>query len=812
MIDLFSRGKQSSGLFGSDSKKAYPALILDKTVVFPSEKVPLIVENEIMIKAVNFAAENNSPLVLIFQKDSQKGKIGVLSNVVSQGYIASNLLGVVMEGLKRVEVEDGFEKDGIKMVEVTELEKDEEEDTTGPKEKPTELEALSRSAFDQFTKLIQMHGAVPQAIIEESQKEYIPPAKVADLISSALRLDFPEKLELLQEMDVKKRLQVLNNKLAKELSIVQAERKIQESLEHDVEKEQREFFLRERLKAIEKELGIFETQKEFEDLEKKLLQAGLPEEAKKRVLGELNRLKRMPEMSAEAPYLRTYLEWVSNLPWGKKDETKVDLKRAKEVLDRDHYGLEKVKERILEYLAIQQLTKGAGRGNILVFVGPPGTGKTSVGQSIARALGRKFVRISLGGIRDEAEIRGHRRTYVGALPGRIIQGIRTAGSKNPVFMMDEIDKVGRDFIAGDPQAALLEVLDPAQNNSFADHYIEIPFDLSDVFFITTANILDPIPPALRDRMEVIEFSGYTEDEKFHIAKLFLLPRVFSESGLDKGKLMIEDRAIRKIITRYTREAGVRELERKLSEAARKVARQVAEGRIKKPLTITEDLVTDYLGPEEYEVTLAQQEDEVGVATGLAWTEAGGDIIFIEARLTPGKGNLTLTGSLGQVMQESAKAALSYIRSRATQLKFDPDFYYKSDIHIHVPSGAIPKDGPSAGVAIAVALASMLSSRKVKKDAALTGEITINGKVLKVGGIKEKVLAAHRAGVKTIILPKGNEKNLIDVPEEIKKELKFKFMEHADEILDYILIPKEKTAKKYHPKTHDGQGFLAGQQL
>ncbi|MBI2314983.1 endopeptidase La [Candidatus Daviesbacteria bacterium] len=456
-------------------------------------------------------------------------------------------------------------------------------------------------------------------------------------------------------------------------------------------------------------------------------------------------------------------------------------------LNEDHYGLEKVKERILEFLAIQKLTEGKGKSNILCFVGPPGTGKTSVGQSIAKALGRKFIRISLGGIRDEAEIRGHRRTYVGALPGRIIQGIRTVGVKNPVFMMDEIDKVGRDFIAGDPQATLLEVLDPSQNNSFTDHYIEIPFDLSEVFFITTANVLDPIPPALKDRMEIIEFSGYTEDEKFHIAKLFLLPRVLSSSGLDGNKLKVADKAIKKIITLYTKEAGVRDLERKLSEIARKVARQVAEGQIKQLLKISEKNLSGYLGPEEYELTLAQQKDEIGVSTGLAWTEAGGDIIFIEARLTPGQGNLSLTGQLGQVMQESAKAALSYVRSKARKLKFDPQFYYKSDIHIHVPSGAIPKDGPSAGVAIAASLASMLTSKAVKKEVALTGEITINGKVLKVGGIKEKILAAHRAGVKTIILPKENKKNLIDVPEEIKKQLKFKFVDHADQIFDDVLV-------------------------
>lgn len=768
----------------SNAKKTYPALILDKTVVFPGEKVPLIIENEEMIKVVNFALKNESPLVLLFQKDNRKGKIGVLSQIASQGYIATNLLGAVMEGIKRVKVENDFDEASIKMAEVIELEEGLSQEGA-PKEKDTQTEALSRSAFDQFTKLIQLHGAVPLTIIEEAQKEYILPARVADLISSALRLDFAEKLELLQEVDVKKRLEALNNKLAKELSIVRVERKIQENLEHDVEKAQKEFFLKERLKAIEKELGIFEAQKEFSDLEKKLLSAGLPHDVQKRVLGELSKLRKMPEMSAEAPYLRTYLEWVSELPWSKEDETRVDLKKAKAVLNKDHYGLQKVKERILEYLAIVQLAK-KGTSNILCFVGPPGTGKTSVGQSIARSLGRKFVRISLGGIRDEAEIRGHRRTYVGALPGRIIQGMKTAGTKNPVFMMDEIDKVGRDFIAGDPQAALLEVLDPAQNNNFSDHYIEIPFDLSDVFFITTANILDPIPPALRDRMEIIEFSGYTEQEKFHIAKLFLLPQIFSSSGLKEDKMVIEDQAIRKIITRYTREAGVRELGRKLAEVARKIALKVAEKQVKGKVVITAESVINYLGPEEYEVTVTQQEDEVGVATGLAWTESGGDIIFIEARLSPGKGNLTLTGSLGQVMQESAKAALTYVRSQPAKFKFNPDSYYKSDIHIHVPSGAIPKDGPSAGIAIAAALASMFSRRRIRKDVALTGEVTINGKVLKVGGIKEKVLAAHRAGVKTVILPKDNEKNLIDVPEEIKKELEFKFAEHIDEVLDNVL--------------------------
>lgn len=768
----------------NEAQKTYPVLVLDKTVIFPGEKVPLVLEDPEMIKAVNFALEKNIPLVIAFQKNFKREEIGVLSKIISQGYIAQNLVGALLEGLERVKLEGSFTKEDIKMVEVIKIP---EKSASSADGYSTELEALSRSAFDQFTKLVSLQGSVPTAILEEAQKEYFSPPKVADLVSSALRLDFPDKLKLLNEVDIKKRLQVLNNKLAKELKIVQTEKKIQEHLEQDIEKSQKEFFLKERMKAIEKELGVSEQQKEFDDLEKKILQAGLPQDAQKKILGELGRLRKMPEMSAEGPYLRTYLQWVSDLPWNKKDEVKVDLKKAKKVLDQDHYGLKKVKERILEYLAIQQLTEGKSGSNILCFVGPPGTGKTSVGESIAKASNRKFVRISLGGIRDEAEIRGHRRTYVGSMPGRIIQGLRNAGSKNPVFMMDEIDKVGRDAIAGDPQAALLEVLDPAQNNSFSDHYIEIPFDLSKVFFITTANILDPIPPALKDRMEVIEFTGYTEEEKLHIAKLFLLPRVLSASGLNSNQLTIEDKTIEKIITLYTHEAGVRSLERKFAEIARKIARQVAEGQLKKRLTITPKLLTTYLGPEEYEVTLAQQKDETGVATGLAWTEAGGDVIFIEARQAVGKGNLTLTGQLGQIMQESAKAALSYIRLKAKRLNFDPNFYYKSDIHIHVPSGAIPKDGPSAGIAIAVALASMVSGKKIKKDVALTGEITINGKVLQVGGIKEKVLAAHRSGVKTIILPKENEKNLIDVPKEVQKELEFKFVEHADKVLDYALI-------------------------
>ena len=762
----------------SNKQNIYPSITLRKAVVFPGEKVPLVLEGTKTAKAIKSAVDSNRLIALVFKKDHEESQIGVVAKILQHWYLTPSIVGLTIEGLKRVKIARRFSESGVEKVEAVELIPKIQKETA-------ELEALSRHSFDQFKKLIELEGTIPLMIAGELQKDRLSFERTSDVIASALSLEFEEKLELFETFDVKKRLEIINIKLAKEIQIAETERKIKSEVEKKVSKTQKEFILREQLKAIEKELGIFEEQKEYSELEQKIKRAMLPKPVEKNALKELYRLRRMPPASAEAPYIRAYLDWIVELPWSKKSKTKINLKKARTILDEDHYGLEKAKERVLEYLAVQKLTKGKGRGSILCFVGPPGTGKTSVGKSIARALGRNFVRISLGGIRDEAEIRGHRRTYVGALPGRIIQAMKTAGAKNPVFMMDEIDKVGADF-RGDPSAALLEVLDPEQNNSFSDHYLEMPFDLSKVFFITTANILDPIPPALRDRMEVIEFPGYTDEEKFHIAKKFLFSRVFSSHGLDKKKLWIEENTTRKIISKYTREAGVRNLERKIAQIARKVAKKIAENGGKEKVIINESNLSDYLGPEEFKITMREAKDEIGISTGMAWTAAGGEIIFIEAALVPGKGVLTLTGQLGETMQESAKAALSYIRSRSKELGFNSKFFQNSDIHIHVPSGAIPKDGPSAGIAIAAALVSVLTKRKVRKEAALTGEITLSGKVLEVGGIKEKVLAAHRAGVEVVVLPKDNEKNLVDVPEEIKKKLKFKFVSHMDDVLKTAL--------------------------
>jgi len=547
---------------------------------------------------------------------------------------------------------------------------------------------------------------------------------------------------------------------------------------------QKEMVLREQLKTIQKELGIDDEQGEVEEFRRKIKIAKMPSETEEKIMKELNRFAKLSQYNPEASYLRTYLEWIADLPWNKKSKEEVDLKKAEKILNADHYGLSTVKERIIEYLAVNKLV-GKIKGPILCFIGPSGTGKTSIGRSIARALSRKFVKVSLGGIRDEAEIRGHRRTYVGALPGRIIQGINNAKTRNPVFMLDEIDKIGVDF-RGDPSAALLEALDPEQNKDFSDHYLEVPFDLSDVFFITTGNVFDTIPPALLDRMEIIRFTGYTEEEKLKIARIHLLPKLFKNHGLDRQRVSLTEDVIRKIIRNYTHEAGVRELERELASILRKVAKKVVDGK-KGKINLEEKDVHEYLGPEKYIPWAKESKNEIGVATGLAWTQSGGEILAIESTAMPGKGKLILTGQLGEVMKESAQAALSYIRSQARKLAIADKFFSNHDFHIHIPEGAVPKDGPSAGVALATSLISTITKKPVSKDVGMTGEITLRGKVLEIGGVKEKVLAAHRAGLKKIILPENNKKNLLkDVPDEIRKDMKFVYVKSLDGVLKEAL--------------------------
>ena len=613
------------------------------------------------------------------------------------------------------------------------------------------------------------------------------PWKLADFIVLNMELKIDERQRILEADEITEKLEGIASALGRQIRVLKIAKKLQNETGKEMDKMQREMFLREQLRSIEKELGTLsgEGKTEFEELRAKLEKAGMTEETKEQALKELNRYERMPSFSPEASYLRTYLDWLTMLPWNKKSEHTLDLKEATNILNQDHAGLEKVKERVLEYLAVQKLV-GKIKGPIICFVGPPGTGKTSIGKSIARSLGRTFYRMSLGGIRDEAEIRGHRRTYVGALPGRIIQGINSVKTKNPVFMLDEIDKVGTDF-RGDPSSALLEALDPEQNGNFSDHYLELPFDLSDVMFITTANILDTIPPALRDRMEVIEFPGYTEEEKFTIAKDFLIPKQLKEHGLDDTHdyLGFTDLAIRAMIRDYTKEAGVRELERSIASVCRKVAKRIEEGEKKKYTVNAPDLGL-YLGPAKFKLTLAEKQDEVGVATGLAWTEAGGDILLIEATKMPGKGDLSLTGQLGKVMQESAQAALSYIRTNAKKLNIKDDFQ-KINLHVHVPAGAIPKDGPSAGISMATSLVSALTGHKIKRTVAMTGEITLRGKVLGIGGVKEKVLAAHRSGVKLIILPKENEKDMEEIPKPVRDAIKFVFVEDIKDVLKIALV-------------------------
>ncbi len=768
-----------------------PLLPVRDIVVFPFMIVPLFVGRERSINAVDMALTRDRFLFLAAQKDISKeepeiadihsfGTVGMIMRMLK---LPDGRVKILVQGLTRARLRRFIQEQPAYTVSVEKVDEVDHPTLT------VETEALMRNVKDQLERLTSLGRMIsPEVmmIIEHLQE----PGRVADLVASNLNLKVSDAQIVLETVDPLRRLEIVNDYLVKELQVAQMQVKIQSQAKDEMDKSQREYYLREQLRAIKTELGEMEEgAEEIEELKERIRKAKMPPEAEKEALKQSDRLDMMHPDAAEATIIRTYLDWLVELPWSKSTKDTLDIKKAKEVLDADHYNLEKVKERILEYLAVRKLQKKI-KGPILCFVGPPGVGKTSLGRSIARAMGRKFVRISLGGIRDEAEIRGHRRTYVGALPGRIIQGLKQAGSNNPVFMMDEIDKIGADF-RGDPSAALLEVLDPEQNKAFSDHFLNLPFDLSKIMFITTANLLDPIPGALKDRMEVIDIQGYTLEEKIEITKKYIIPRQMSEHGLNEKFISITDGAIKKVISEYTREAGLRNLERNIASLCRKVARKVAEGK-KTTTVIAPGAVNEYLGIPKFLPEAEQEEDEIGVATGLAWTPVGGEILYIEATILKGRGQLILTGSLGDVMKESAQAALSYARSREKVLGIAEDFYKKVDIHVHVPAGAIPKDGPSAGIAMATAIISALTKIPISKDVAMTGEITLRGRVLPIGGVKEKALAALRAGIKTVIIPERNKKDLEDIPKNIKKKMDFMLVKHMDDVLDVAL--KKKVAK------------------
>jgi len=762
-----------------------PVLPVRGLVLFPQVVLPIAVNDERDLRLVNDVVVGNRLMAVVSVKNEKAQNpgpdavypVGCAVSVLKMMKFPDDTTRILLQGLARVRLDNFTTVTPYLKAQVTRLESVLVDNI--------ETRALARSVVEQFGKLVDLSPHLPDelklAILNIDDL-----SRLADVASTMLNLTVPQRQENLETLDVAERLRKVNAHLSRELQTAELSTKIASQVKTEFDKDQREFILRRQLKAIQEELGeTDEGAAEWTELRNRIKKLKLPEEAKKEAERELDRLKKMPPQASEYHVARTYLDWIISLPWHKFTTDRLDIARAEKVLNDDHYDLDKVKQRILEYLAVRKLKKDT-HGPILCFVGPPGTGKTSLGRSIARALGRKFVRISLGGVRDEAEIRGHRRTYVGALPGRIIQGLRKAESNNPVFMLDEIDKLGADF-RGDPSAALLEVLDPEQNFSFSDHYLDVPFDLSRVMFITTANVLDTVPPALRDRMEVLELPGYTLEEKISIANRYLIPRQLEQNGLKPGRLQFSDAIIASLITNYTREAGLRNLEREIASLCRKQAAVLARGKSGKApkRVLTGKDIATWLGPPKHIPEVAERTAEAGVATGLAWTADGGDILFIECTRYPGNGKLVLTGQLGDVMKESAQAALSYIHARAAKLRIPERDFNRSDVHVHVPAGAIPKDGPSAGVTLAMSMISLFTGRPVKPDVAMTGEITLRGRILPVGGIKEKVLAAHRAGIHTILLPKRNEKDLADVPEAARKGMKFTFVETVDEMLPVV---------------------------
>ena len=779
----------------------YPLLPLRDVVVFPHMVVPLFVGREKSIQALEAAMEGSKEILLVAQRDASTDEpgpadvfeMGTLATVLQMLRLPDGTVKVLVEGNARATITDITEGEylsgGATLM-----------DEEGLPER--EQDVLIKTLMDEFEKYVKLSKKVPSEVsnaltgIEELER-------LADTMAAHLEMRIPEKQELLEALDVRKRVDLLLGKLDGEIDLIEVEKRIRGRVKKQMERSQREYYLNEQMKAIQKEMGqLGEGNNDFEELEQKLEEAGLPEEARKKTEAELNKLKMMSPMSAEATVVRGYIDWMLAVPWKKRSRVRHDIERAREILDRDHYGLDEVKKRILEYLAVQSRVKKV-KGPVLCLVGPPGVGKTSLGQSIARATNRKYTRMALGGVRDEAEIRGHRKTYIGALPGKLLQKLSKVGVKNPLFLFDEIDKMGMDH-RGDPASALLEVLDPEQNHTFNDHYLEVDYDLSDVMFVCTSNSMD-IPPALLDRMEIIRIPGYTEDEKVNIALRYLLPKQIKANGLRKDELVIPEETLRDLIRYYTREAGVRGLEREIAKICRKVVREHVEANNKASVTLQPDMLEDYSGVKKFKYGLAEEKNQIGQVTGLAWTQVGGELLTIECALTSGKGRVVKTGSLGDVMQESIQTALTVVRSRAPGLGVADDFHEKHDLHVHVPEGATPKDGPSAGIGMCTALVSSLTKIPVRADVAMTGEITLRGRVLAIGGLKEKLLAAHRGGIKTVLIPDENVRDLKEIPDNIKESLEIRPVKWIDEVLDIALAyPPEPRAESESSGTGSGK--------
>ena len=779
-----------------------PLVALRDTVIFPEMIVPLQVGRDRSVKALDRAVRSSQPVALVTQRSSEQEEItsvdelypvGTLAKIAQVIRLQDGTIRAIVQGQRRIRLLDLVQTEPHLEARVEVI-----EDVS---EKTLEVEALMASIHAQIEQYVNSGAPVPPEVAVAA-RNISDGGLLADMTAYSPDMTTEQRQELLETVDIADRLRLASQFLAKQIEVLELKGRIQSEVKSEMDKTQREYILREQMKAIQKELGEDDPAvAEASELRERVEQSAMPEEVKERALKEVDRLSRIPSASPEQGVIRTYVDWLVSLPWGIETDDNLDLEDAEKILDEDHWGLEKPKERIVEYMAVRKLADKI-RSPILLFVGPPGVGKTSLGKSIARAMGRKFVRMSLGGIHDEAEIRGHRRTYIGALPGRVIQNIKTAGSANPVFMLDEIDKVGMDF-RGDPSSALLEVLDPEQNNTFADNYLEVPFDLSKVLFIATANMVDTIPPALRDRMEVIQLPGYTQLERVRIAERFLVPKQLENHGLTEGNLKFEEGALVRLIQAFTHEAGVRNLEREIANVARKVARRVASDAKTKVIVKPEDL-EEYLGPGRFEYGELEAEDQIGMVTGLVVSDAGGDIVQVEATRMDGKDDFLLTGQLGDVMKESARAGMSYIRARTKELGIDPHAFEKSTVHIHVPAGATPKDGPSAGVTMATAMASLLTSKPVRRDLAMTGEITLRGRVLPIGGLKSKLLAAHLAGVKTVLIPKRNEKDLVDVPDEVRQQLRIVPVENMDQVLAEALIEAPRSAARIKAERDERQ--------